>query len=152
MPDIAIKLVTQPSPEIIEQVAVLEAEAFGRGGLNEWHLPVVARHGWLYIMECDGRVIAAAGLISDRRAGCAFLFDLAVTANLQGQGYGRRLLLHVIADQRQAGLNRLELTVSPDNVPGVALYDRLGFKVVENYAEEYGPGEDRLLMVLEYYG
>lgn len=38
-------------PALIQRLVELEREAFGVGGLNEWHLVPFIRHGRVYIVR-----------------------------------------------------------------------------------------------------
>jgi len=145
-----VRLVSEPEPKIIAEVAALEARAFGRGGLNEWHLPVIARYGQLYVLESKTGVLAAASLIKDWRGGGSFLIDLVVDHELRGQGCGRLLMERVVDRLKKDGLAFIELTVAKDNISALNLYHQLGFKKKDIRLEEYGPGEDRLVMNLEF--
>ena len=74
------------------------------------------------------------------------ILSLAVSAQSRGQGIGRQLLQHFLACCPKETA-QLWLTVAPDNLVAVQLYEKLGF-VVQKYAENYyGPDEHRLLMV-----
>lgn len=148
MSNITIKILEHPDPEIIAQVAALEEEAFGRGGLNEWHLPVIARRGRLVVIIEDERVIGAASLLKDWAGSTAYLFDLVVAGDARGRGCGRLLMEGVIENLRNKGIERLELTVAPDNNAAVDLYTQLGFKRTGLLAGEYGEGQDRWAMAL----
>lgn len=146
--NLTVKIIEQPDPEMIARVAALEEEAFGRGGLNEWHLPVIARHGRLVVIIEDERVVGAASLLRDWVGRSAFLFDLVIAGDVRGRGRGRLLLEGVIENLRNDGVERLELTVAPDNKAAVDLYAQVGFTRTGVLADEYGRGQDRLTMAL----
>jgi [ribosomal protein S18]-alanine N-acetyltransferase len=146
--DVLFRVVDRPEPRIIERIAALEHEAFGRGGLNEWHLPVVARQGRLYVLESGDELLAAAGLISSWRENSVYLIDFAVAAGRRRLGFGRLLLEKMIDDLKKEGAGRLALTVAPDNEAAISLYRSLGFKRADEYIDEYGSGRDRWLLEL----
>jgi len=148
MSNLTVKILEQPDSEIIAAVAALEEEAFGRGGLNEWHLPVIARHGRLVVIIEAERVIGAASLLKDWAGNSAFLFDLVIAGDVRGRGCGRYLMEKTIENLRNEGFKRLELTVAPDNNAAVDFYERLGFERTGLLPGEYGLGQDRLAMTL----
>jgi putative acetyltransferase len=52
---------------------------------------------------------------------------MAVESAWRGQGVGTALLEQAIAWARQVGVEKLALTVYPDNAPARGLYDKFGF-------------------------
>jgi len=60
-------------------------------------------------------------------AGEAHLLNLSIERDAQRQGYGTRLLHHLIGVTRRYGATRLFLEVRPSNLSGRALYARNGF-------------------------
>ncbi len=79
-------------------------------------------------------------------------FGMSVDQAYRGQGIGRRLLEHGIAEARSwPGFCRLELGVTPWNVRAIALYESLGFVLEARKAKAInlrGQPEDDLLMAL----
>lgn len=148
---VVVELVKEPALAIIESVTALEENAFGRGGLNEWHLPVIARQGRLYVARANETkvVVGAASLIRSWETGIAFLFDLAVAREWRRRGVGRRLMAAVVEELKRDGIRCLELTVAPENGPALALYNGLGMTKAAYLPEEYGGGADRILLRLE---
>ena len=79
----------------------------------------------------------------------AYLFSFGVRPARRGQGIGRwwmgRLVEEVVAD----GCRSISLTVDPANEAAVHLYrDRFGFEQAGFRPSWYGPGEDRLHLIL----
>src|SRR5690349_2765813 len=58
-----------------------------------------------------------------------YLAHLGVAPALRGQGIGRQLIEHLVAQGRVHGKQRLVLDVAVGNPRAQALYERLGFKV-----------------------
>ncbi len=143
---VSIDRLLEPTTPVMEAVAELEDEVFGRGGLNEWHLPVITRHGHLYLARQGENLLGAASFICSLEPGRVVLVDMAVSEAYRRTGVGRRLLTMSMDGLRQDGMKVLELTVSPDNVPARALYKALGLSEAGFFSNEYGPGEDRIVM------
>lgn len=147
---VVVELVTEPNSAVIDSIAALEENTFGRGGLNEWHLPVIARQGRLYLARAgQTEVVGAASLIRSWETGTAFLFDLAVTREWRRRGVGRRLMTAAVEGLKRDGIRRLELTVAPQNGPALALYSGFGMRKTAFLPKEYGDGTDRILLRLE---
>ena len=65
---------------------------------------------------------------ADAVSGEAFVDFVGVDPARHGQGLGRRLMLAGLWRQRMTpNLNQVNLTVKPDNLPAVRLYESLGF-------------------------
>ncbi len=148
---VVVEIVKEPVPGVVEAVTALEETTFGRGGLNEWHLPAIIRQGRLYVARADETkiVVGAASLIRSWETGIAFLLDLAVAREWQRRGVGRRLMAAVVEGLKRDGIRCLELTVAPENGPALALYNGLGMTKAAYLPEEYGVGTDRILLRLE---
>ena len=81
------------------------------------------------------------------------IWGVYVRASARGQGLGRRLLDHAIAEARGAGLEILQLTVSDAASAARALYESLGFVAygVARRGLKLGPGRyvDEVMMELD---
>ncbi|AUH49919.1 GNAT family N-acetyltransferase [Chromobacterium sp. ATCC 53434] len=78
----------------------------------------------------DGRVVASAGLWRFEEARLGHIGGLGINVHRDWQGRGAgKLLMAALLDlaDNWIGLERLELTVYPDNAAALALYRRFGF-------------------------
>lgn len=132
--------------EMLAQVAQIEAEAFGQGGLNEWTLPVIVRHGYLFVLTFKKRIVGNLSAVRSVKPQTAFIIDLAVKKEYRQLGLGRQLLLYALEQFKKDGLKVVQLTVAPENKVAIKLYQSLGFKKQAVLKDEYGPGRDRFLM------
>jgi ribosomal protein S18 acetylase RimI-like enzyme len=82
----------------------------------------------------------------DRRT--AWMLTLAVGELHRNQGVGGCLVRTFIGMLERRGIERCCLTVSPDNDHAIALYRSHGWKETFLMKDYFGPGEDRLRMVL----
>lgn len=90
------------------------------------------------ILASGGRIFLAA--IDCRCVGCCALVrtganefevaKMAVTADCQGSGIGRKLLQATVEAARTAGARRLYLETNHALAPAIRLYESLGFKHV----------------------
>ncbi len=74
-----------------------------------------------------GRVLCGAIMLVRPEPGQGFVIAVAVALAHQGQGVGRVLLTRTLASAWEAGIRTVDLTVTGENRPAVALYQRLGF-------------------------
>lgn len=136
--------------ELVAQIIALEQEAFGVGGMNEWFLPPFIRHGRVFIALHHGTVVAVAEYMRDfRDVQHAYLFGLVVHPAYRRRGIAKQLLSYAHEQLRSTGITSISLTVAPNNHPAVALYEQMGFQVVDFLPNEYGSGNDRQMLYLE---
>ncbi|NJL82116.1 MAG: ribosomal protein S18-alanine N-acetyltransferase [Chloroflexaceae bacterium] len=76
----------------------------------------------------------------------AHLTLLAIHPDYQGRGFGQLLLLALLQDARQRGLERATLEVSANNAIALALYQKFGFKIAGRRQRYYPSGEDALIL------
>ncbi|NLM69861.1 MAG: GNAT family N-acetyltransferase [Firmicutes bacterium] len=140
---------TAMDPELIAQIIAIEQDAFGIGGMNSWFLPPFIRHGRVYIILDQNRVVAVAEYMRDfNDPRHAYLFGFAVKKPYRNQGIGTALLKQSLRCLAQDGFARVSLTVDPHNAAAIKLYTNLGFKKREFLPNEYGIGEDRYVLTL----
>jgi N-acetylglutamate synthase-like GNAT family acetyltransferase len=80
-----------------------------------------------FVCQMDGRIVGTIALGGDR------LRTLFVEPELQGSGVGARLVAHLEAHARQAGVTELKLSAS---LTARGFYERLGYRTIER--EEHG--------------
>lgn len=149
--DWSIQRVKRFDQELLAVLESLETEAFGEGGLNPWLMVPLIRHGAVFVMRSStGTVGAAAEYMRDLdEPSLSYLVGISVEKSLRGQGLGKRLLVESLQWLQKQKFKTVELTVDPQNAHAVGLYRKIGFSYREIKADEYGPGEDRLFMVLD---
>jgi ribosomal protein S18 acetylase RimI-like enzyme len=102
------------------------------------HAALVAA-GDVHVAEVDGGVV---GVLVIRRAGRALMLEsVAVDPPAQGRGVGRALIGWAERHARAAGLEAVELYTNAAMAGNVALYPRLGYRMVGRRTEE---GYDRV--------
>ena len=101
---------------------------------------------------CNLVVRSAAGKVE--AYACAWIVDeevrinnVAVRASSRGRGYGEGLVRHLLELGRGMGCVRAALEVRPSNHVALALYRKLGFRVVGRLKGYYSDShEDALVM------
>lgn len=149
---ITFKAVDKPNPEIISSILDIEQEAFGDGALNEYVVVPFVRYGKVYIAaDEDGVPVACAYFMRDMAdISVAYLMSVAVLPVFRGQNVGTALLNYAFSNLKRYGITRVLLTVDPANFSALSVYrEKMGFTVLDSSKDEYGPGEDRLIMTKE---
>ena len=139
----------QPDAAIITDILNIEQEALGEGALNEYVVVPMLRYGKVYaaVDEQDNAVACAYFMRSMDDTDTAYLVSVAVLPMLRGQNVGTALLEYALSHLKQYGIMRVMISVDPANVSALAVYrEQLGFSVVDTVQDEFGPGEDRLVM------
>lgn len=77
-----------------------------------------------------------------------WILAVTVRPDVRGRGIGRALTHGVIERLREDGFRKALLTVHPENTIARELYQDLGFVVVAEDPEYFGPGEPRLRLEL----
>lgn len=145
-----IELVQQIKPDLIRRLVQLEQEAFGEGGMNEWHIVPLIRHGRVYILKKDIEIIGLIQYMLDwDNPRKVYMVGVSISKESRGLGLGTELLKKSLKELLRENIEEVELTVDPNNARAVNLYEsKLGFKVTNSRKNEYGEGEDRLVMTL----
>ena len=143
-----VRLVHDYEPKIIPQIVSLEQETFGYGGMNEWHLLPLIRHGRVFVSLQDQEVIGSVQYLLDwENPKRAYMYGVAMAKPWRGMGVGTSFLqetFHLLFDD---GIEAIELTVSSKNVGAIKVYqEKLGFNATAFRKNEYGLGEDRMVM------
>ncbi|WP_408954859.1 GNAT family N-acetyltransferase [Natroniella sp. ANB-PHB2] len=136
---------------VIEQVVEIERDAFGEGALNYWGLVQMLHYGLVYVIYVNG---TPAGLIYYMRemtkADSAYLYSLVIADGYRNRGLGSQLLDYSLAKVEKYGIKKVELTVAPGHKQAIYLYqNKFGFKKKEFRKNEYGPGEDRVILEVD---
>ena len=133
---------------VISRLVELDQEAFGSGGMNEWQLVPLIRHGRVFAVRREGRIVGAIQYMLDwDEPHTAYLVGVSVCRHWRGKGVGTELLDGSFRYLIGYGLKEVELTVDPENTGAVKLYQtKLGFVTTGFRKAEYGEGQDRLVM------
>lgn len=145
-----IKRVIDNDLAIVNNIVKLETAAFGIGGLNEWTLTPLIRHGMVFVFTIDEQIIGAAEFILDwDNREKSYLMGISIDQDQRGKGYGTTFLKGCLEILQDYHLKKVELTVDPKNPRAIAVYRKLGFIETGFRKDEYGKGEDRLVMEVE---
>ena len=146
---ISFKVWENPDPYILNNILDIEQTAFGDGALGEHMIVPFLRYGKVYaaVDEDDKAVACAYFLRSMDDTETAYLFSAAVLPDFRGYNVATSLLEFALSHLKQYAIFRVLLTVDPANTNALSVYrEQLGFSVVDSLKDEYGAGEDRILM------
>lgn len=154
MSPVYVEELTEWEPDLLQALIGIEQDAFGKGGMNEWFLPPFARQGRVFVLwarEIDEPVGVAECMRIWDRPRSAYLFGFAIRSGWRGRGFGTIFMQEIIGRLKLTGFDSMELTVSPANTAALRIYqDKLGFVKIRECSGEYGPGEDRLVLRLDF--
>ena len=132
--------------EYVDQVCVLEEEAFSMPWHKESFMEMIANENACYLVALVGEeVVASCGL--RHIVGEGEITNVVTKSTMRGQGIGRQILLKLLDEGAKMGAQAFTLEVRVSNTPAIHLYESLGFVsegIRRNFYEE--PTEDALIM------
>lgn len=144
-----VSLLKDVDLKTLQPLIELEAEAFGTGGLNEWHLVPFIRHGRVYVASQEEKLVGLIEYMRDWENPCrAYLMGVSIVKEMRGKGYGTTLMRTSLQALQKENVLEVELTVDPKNLAAIKVYEgKLGFVAKGVRIDEYGSGENRLVMI-----
>jgi N6-L-threonylcarbamoyladenine synthase len=127
----------------LEAMVALDHEMFP---LDHWSAngmrdELASEHTGYWVLDRDGELLGAAGVLAARGAGEADVQTIAVRPELRRSGWGTRLLRQLLEWAGERGAKRVFLEVRESGAPARALYDSLGFEEIgrrDNYYRQEG--------------
>jgi ribosomal protein S18 acetylase RimI-like enzyme len=135
----------------LDAIASIEQTCFGAAGaLSRIALTQYFELGGsaFAVAESSEKIIAFAigAMATGSSMPVGWVLDVAVLPDFQTRGVARDLGAHVINRLVELGAQRIRATVSPANRRSLNLLTRIGFDVVDDVADYFGPGERRFIM------
>lgn len=131
-------------------LAVLERSCFDDPWTVEMlRAEIFKQDSYGLILEEDGKALGYAcgnALFEDGE-----IEKVAVLAECRGKGYGKALVLGLLALAEKKGAQRVFLEVRASNAPALGLYQSVGFEKTRLRKRYYENGEDALEMKKELY-
>lgn len=141
--ELVIKTLTE---EYVDQVCVLEEEAFSMPWHKESFLEMIRNKDACYLVGLVGEeVVASCGLRNILGEG--EITNVVTKSTKRGTGIGRKMLLQLLEEGRKLGAEAFTLEVRKSNHAAIGLYESLGFVtegIRKNFYEK--PTEDALIM------
>ncbi len=149
-----IYLVQDYNLKLLNSIVKFSVNIFGDASLDQWGIVPQIRRGNVFLLKEDFKeaVMGIAILMRDwDDADKAYLFDFAISEKVQGQGVGFQFLKGIIENLIEQNFLRMNLTVDVNNEGAIHLYqDKLGFKNISREEDEFGKGEHRFVMELDF--
>ena len=142
-----MELVIKPLTEnYVDQVCILEEEAFSMPWHRESFLEMIENENACYLVGIvNDTVVASCGLRNI--VGDGEITNVVTAANMRGNGMAEKMLLKLMEQGIQMGVEAFTLEVRKSNEAAIHLYEKLGFVtegIRKNFYEE--PIEDALIM------
>lgn len=134
--------------EIINGILDLENLTFGaNGGVNIWMLKPLVRYGKVFVLIEKGLVVSAIEFMHKFNSNEVYLYGVSTRKEFWGMGCAKDLIDKSTEYFRIKGINKISLTVAPENTRAVSLYKKMGFTLENIQNNEYGEGIDRFYMI-----
>ncbi|WP_156023758.1 GNAT family N-acetyltransferase [Sporomusa ovata] len=100
-------------------------------------------------MKTSGCTNVTTGRGLNFLSGKAYLIGVSIAKERRGQGLGTLLMQTSLQALQQENIAEVELSVTPENKGAIKVYaGKLGFVAKDTKIDEYGPVENRLVMML----
>ncbi len=135
--------------ETLNHLLRLEDDIFGDEAVDEWFMVSNIRHGnvMLLVDLVKRKPIGIAVLMRDwDDLKKCYLADFGIKETYRGKGFGTYFLGVVLEEVRQEGFKTISLTVDINNPVAIHLYEKHGFRIVEERHNLYGEGRHRYIM------
>ena len=97
--------------------------------LNEPDKTIIKPGGYIFFAMDEGTVVGTAGLAKIEK-GVYELVKMSVEPALQGQGIGRKLLEHCLAEASKLGAKKIVLFSNSKLATALTMYEKYGFRHV----------------------
>lgn len=78
------------------------------------------------------------------------IYSIAVSSDYRNQGIGRALMLHMIEESRNQGVNKISLEADAMNLQLIKFYESFGFRNIKELKDYYNPNQPAYRMHLEF--
>jgi len=141
----SIRLATEHD---LDALVALEQTAFESDRFSEDSLAylLTRSRATTFVVEADQTIAGAACVLWRRRHQSARLYNMAVSPDFRGRGFGGVLLDECEREAAFRGCKVMTLEVRKDNHTAIALYDKRGYRVTRTLPGYYDNGSPGLKM------
>ena len=144
---ICIVPVNDYDPGLLKPLIEVDSDAFGKPTFTPWTLEAIMRFGKVFVGYEGEEIVAVGEFIRDwNDPKNVYVVGLSVKTEKQNRGYGTLLLKSALERLKEEGFSSVVLHVSESNLRALHIYKKLGFQNIGLRKNEYGDGEDRILM------
>ena len=140
-------MIEKMRPEDLEEVVSIEEEAFSRPWDRDYFLSELEgkNFGEVYVDHVDGKIVSY-GNVRYMFENCD-LTKICVRKEYRHQGYGRRMLKHLIKKAAENDCEFMHLEVDVNNKEAIGLYEKNRFMTMRTRKGYYENGDDAYDMV-----
>lgn len=126
--------VAQAGPADAGEIAQILASDMGAdpAGFAQYIASNLQRPNYRYYIARHAGAPAGTGNVQQLN-GDFYIYGLVVRPEYRGRGYGRQLMLHMLADLAARGPEPMYIEVESENTPAWTLYRSLGFELVATF-------------------
>ena len=137
--------------DLLFKIVEHENEVFGEATVGNWNIKPFTKYGKVFAMLSDDEntkdeLISVIEVLSSFDREVAYVYGVSTVPKFQKNGYAKTLLQFVMKTLKEMGIKKIELTVDIDNFIAKGIYEKLGFKIIDNLDNEYGDNIGRYLM------
>lgn len=100
----------------------------------------------VFIVICDDRGVAGYSILfTPSHLRHSRVYNIAVSNEARGKGYGKALLQRMEKDSRNLSYSAIRLEVRRDNRPAISLYEQFGYRGIGEKPDYYEDGQDALI-------
>lgn len=127
----------------LEALVALETQAFRSDRMSRRQFRYHLRRARNRLVVAVSQGHTAGYILLLRRGALARIYSLAVDSACRGQGIGRALCEHAEQTATAWDVRAVRLEVRTDNPPARAMYERLGYRIIQRlpgYYADHGDG------------
>lgn len=124
-----------------------EIEASDLAQISNPEKSIISDGGHILVAISETEPVGVVALIPHGEM-CFEMAKMAVSPEMQGSGIGRRLAEAAIARAKKCGANRIFLESNTRLGPAIALYRKLGFRLVEAAPSTYSRVDIQMELIL----
>lgn len=124
----------------LERLTYIENKCFSEYRLSLLRFRYFIARSAIWVIRQQNKVVAYLVLIrlTTRRGLMGRIYTVAVDPEHQGNGYGKKLLRHVLVKLKWEGAYAVISEVKESNHPSIRLHQKMGFTTVRSLPHFYG--------------
>jgi ribosomal-protein-alanine N-acetyltransferase len=131
----------------LEYLEAIEKESMGESFANIYTIKSIIEVGKVIVLELEGEIVGVSQLLRNMED-CkkSKLFGIYIRKKYRSRGLGEKLLQYSLSYLKKLGIEKCDLSVDPQNIKAIKMYEKNGFKVIEKKMNYYGENIHRLIM------
>jgi ribosomal-protein-alanine N-acetyltransferase len=143
-------IIRQATLQDLDRIMEMEHSIFASEAFSRRQYRHLLQSATCRILLCESGADLAAMVVTGWRArtGHLWIYSIAVSGQMRGQGLGKRMIEECLEIARELQKPWIVLEVRVGNETAIRLYHKFGFEEVDFLAGYYGDGQDALRMAL----